>query len=570
MMRKILVSLILCVSFLSVKAQTPSGSKVRYQGSWYTCKDTATLTSSDTASIVYQCRDSSFYARALGYWKKIAISSGGFVQVSDTSAMLSKYLRKTDTANMVSPYLRKTDTSLMLSNRLKISDTTTMLSGYARSGKFVPYTGATTNVNIGSNSFIAGGVNVGYVSGAGGVNMTSEYTIANNPKSVYNSLGVSSILGGHEFRHSNGSGTGTITSAYANPNGTWNFYDSVIFSQQTASTVPYIDANKGIKSSSVTPTELGYVSGVTSSIQTQLNAKVKYTDTSSMLAPYLRGYSLTNGYVTISNPDGRTLNTSGNGNINSSISFSTDGALTLNTLTANTALYGTLATAAQTNITSLGTLSALTVTNSIRGGTGYYTNISGTLTTAAQPNITSIGNQSSVLHVIKSGNTGLILDNSSNNSRFQAFVGDGSGGYTADDNYIYNNNTDFHVKNNGGGVKLANGTTSWAADSDERLKADIFPIDSAIDKVLQLRTVIGRYKTDSIGVKRSFLIAQDVQKVFPYAVDVAKDSMQTLGVRYTELIPLALAAIKQQQLQIDNLRAQIDELKSILQRNNIK
>jgi hypothetical protein len=40
----------------------------------------------------------------------------------------------------------------------------------------------------------------------------------------------------------------------------------------TATTVPYLDSNKRFASSSVTPTELGYVHGVTSAIQTQLNA----------------------------------------------------------------------------------------------------------------------------------------------------------------------------------------------------------------------------------------------------------------------------------------------------------
>lgn len=48
---------------------------------------------------------------------------------------------------------------------------------------------------------------------------------------------------------------------------------TVIISSTTASTVPYLDTNKSIVSSAVTPTELGYVSGVTSSIQTQLNGK---------------------------------------------------------------------------------------------------------------------------------------------------------------------------------------------------------------------------------------------------------------------------------------------------------
>lgn len=45
-----------------------------------------------------------------------------------------------------------------------------------------------------------------------------------------------------------------------------------VLSALTASTVPYLDASKVLTSSAVTPTELGYLSGVTSAIQTQINA----------------------------------------------------------------------------------------------------------------------------------------------------------------------------------------------------------------------------------------------------------------------------------------------------------
>lgn len=48
---------------------------------------------------------------------------------------------------------------------------------------------------------------------------------------------------------------------------------SLTASYATASTVPYFDASKNLISSAITPTELGYLSGVTSAIQTQLNAK---------------------------------------------------------------------------------------------------------------------------------------------------------------------------------------------------------------------------------------------------------------------------------------------------------
>jgi hypothetical protein len=49
-------------------------------------------------------------------------------------------------------------------------------------------------------------------------------------------------------------------------------------------------------------------------------------------------------------------------------------------------ITGTLTTAAQPNVTSVGILSALSVTGNVNAG-----NITGTLTTAAQPNVTSVG-----------------------------------------------------------------------------------------------------------------------------------------------------------------------------------
>lgn len=65
-------------------------------------------------------------------------------------------------------------------------------------------------------------------------------------------------------------------------------------------------------------------------------------------------------------------------------------SVTGNVTTGNvsgTYVTGTLLTAAQPNITSVGTLTSLTVTGNVSGN--YLT---GTLLTAAQPNITSLGN----------------------------------------------------------------------------------------------------------------------------------------------------------------------------------
>jgi hypothetical protein len=97
------------------------------------------------------------------------------------------------------------------------------------------------------------------------------------------------------------------------------------------------------------------------------------------------------------------------------------------------------------------------------------------------------------------------------------------------------------------GVYIPSGNTSWTGTSDERLKDIIEPIENATVKVNSLRAVIGKFKTDEEGTRRSFLIAQDVQSVLPEAVSVRDDEIGTLGIAYTDVIPLLVAAIKEQQ-----------------------
>ena len=121
--------------------------------------------------------------------------------------------------------------------------------------------------------------------------------------------------------------------------------------------------------------------------------------------------------------------------------------------------------------------------------------------------------------------------------------------------------TNFYVAGKAGsyGVYL-NGTTatSWSSASDERVKDIIEPITNAAEKICLLRTVIGKYKTDETNTRKAFLIAQDVQAVLPEAVNVQPDEQGTLGLAYSDLIPLLVAAIKEQQAIIESLKARID------------
>jgi hypothetical protein len=134
-------------------------------------------------------------------------------------------------------------------------------------------------------------------------------------------------------------------------------------------------------------------------------------------------------------------------------------------------------------------------------------------------------------------------------------------GTTKADMYFENSTTRFYIRCNGsGGVYLTNGATSWTANSDERKKDIIEPITDAANKVSTLRAVIGKYKTDAEGTRRSFLIAQDVQAVLPEAVDAT--TPDDLGVQYSDVIPLLVAAIKEQNQLITTLTDRITALEA--------
>jgi len=117
-----------------------------------------------------------------------------------------------------------------------------------------------------------------------------------------------------------------------------------------------------------------------------------------------------------------------------------------------------------------------------------------------------------------------------------------SGGGTPNIQWLANNQA-YVIAGGSGGVTLASAATAWAAISDETLKTDLATIQSGAEKVGSLRAVTGRYKTDAESMSRSFLIAQDVQKVLPEAVSTDADG--TLSLRYTEVIPLMVAAIQE-------------------------
>ena len=97
--------------------------------------------------------------------------------------------------------------------------------------------------------------------------------------------------------------------------------------------------------------------------------------------------------------------------------------------------------------------------------------------------------------------------------------------------------------------------------SDRRLKKNINDLSYGLDEILQLNSVSyhlleeEEYKPLHIG-----FIAQDVKEIMPELVTEIGDYS---GIQYTSLIPVLVNAIKE-------LSSQVDTLKAILIKNNIK
>jgi hypothetical protein len=113
-----------------------------------------------------------------------------------------------------------------------------------------------------------------------------------------------------------------------------------------------------------------------------------------------------------------------------------------------------------------------------------------------------------------------------------------------------------------GRIDASNDIVAYSS-SDERLKHNITPIENALDKVKSLTGVEFDWKPEykhAHGYEGhdTGIIAQQVQDVMPSAVRTNDTGF--LAVRYEKLIGLLIEGMKEQQAQIDELKAKLDGL----------
>ena len=108
------------------------------------------------------------------------------------------------------------------------------------------------------------------------------------------------------------------------------------------------------------------------------------------------------------------------------------------------------------------------------------------------------------------------------------------------------------------------GRALWASGtniSDVREKENIHAIDNALAKVLRLRGVSFSWKDKTMGGNEEIgLVAQEVETVIPYLVHSV--DRKTKMIRYEKCVPLLVEAIKEQHARIEQLRGEIQLLKT--------
>ena len=171
-----------------------------------------------------------------------------------------------------------------------------------------------------------------------------------------------------------------------------------------------------------------------------------------------------------------------------------------------------------------------------------------------QAKFDSTASYSDILFSNTSGTGGFL--NFGGTTSFNVYVGGGAG-----------SNLEMSLTNTGT-LTVSGDVVAFGSPSDKRLKENIKPIKTALDKVTKLQGVSFDWKDKHDALDREGnpiklkkwkndlgFIAQDVQKVVPELVRENEDGM--LSVRHQSITPILLEAIKELKAEIDELKKQI-------------
>lgn len=99
---------------------------------------------------------------------------------------------------------------------------------------------------------------------------------------------------------------------------------------------------------------------------------------------------------------------------------------------------------------------------------------------------------------------------------------------------------------------------SWTLHSSRRWKKNITPIDGALEKVRALKGVY--YDEKATDLRNIGLIAEDVGEVIPEVVAYEANGVDAKSVDYARLVAVLIEGMKEQQKQIEELKATIEAM----------
>jgi hypothetical protein len=121
--------------------------------------------------------------------------------------------------------------------------------------------------------------------------------------------------------------------------------------------------------------------------------------------------------------------------------------------------------------------------------------------------------------------------------------------------YGYGESYDFYAAGPG---------TDYGTSSSIRWKRNIVEIPDALDKILEIRGVYFDWDAEHGGHHDMGFIAEEVGKYVPEVVQYEADGVYATGMDYGAMTPVLVEAIKEQQSQIESMRAENAALKSLV------
>lgn len=119
-----------------------------------------------------------------------------------------------------------------------------------------------------------------------------------------------------------------------------------------------------------------------------------------------------------------------------------------------------------------------------------------------------------------------------------------------------------------GSSSRSSSSSSSRRRSDERFKTNIQPLKNSLDKITKVEGVSYDWKVKDFpnehftDVKQNGVIAQDLEKVFPYLVQTRADGYKEVD--YLMLVPTLIEAVKELKVLNDKQAKEIEDLKDAL------